>query len=751
MFGGEADRLLIQETSKLVLNPSTRNARLRAVEALVLYALLVDNVPSRTIESIREVLSERLGLRDVPGVLLEQALRKLEGEGMLSGRDESWVIVTEKLGSLRESTRKTGSGLEALTADFVGCVENRFGKLDEHQRVFARKVFQISLFEIIKALGDSAVSFLTGKQVDVRESDLLAAFDKAKMEIKEPVVERAEEVRDAIYKAFFDVFTEPSRAFSSGLAHVVTNYVMLRVLTVDPELRRFESRFFKEVRLALDTNVLIGLICRASSRHSFTKWLLEASVSLGVEFFVCEETLQELSRSVDFAGKVYAKNHGQRLSAEVLENEIIRTYWRYYATSLSWDEFAESLEEGRLEAFSRHRVKQLEPDFEIDPNSLVDAVRVVQQETSHALVVKPASLIEHDAYCLLAVQEMREDGPGGFSSPWFLTYDYKLRRADKRIRNRCGFAYESSMSPDAWLEIIHPFLAADVDTSEVADVFVRMLGASLLPLPASTVREFLEYVGHEIGVEADDIEALYKYIEKTHLFNALQRAVEQSDIPEAFDKLYDAIGEALKTGMDVEAARQTIGRLSEKNSELTARVKELETTFRIDRDRYAGMLSGLDQDAGSFEKGSSLEQLAVYLLECVKGWKVVERNKRTKTSELDLLIENANQTEPFLRELGSDIPVECKNWKEPVGASEIRDFGHDLRKRRFVYGVLISNEGITGDEHRKTDAKGELWNFFSKDGVSILVLSRGDLERIAEGMSLVSILREKARAIKLFG
>ena len=126
-------------------------------------------------------------------------------------------------------------------------------------------------------------------------------------------------------------------------------------------------------------------------------------------------------------------------------------------------------------------------------------------------------------------------------------------------------------------------------------------------------------------------------------------------------------------------------------------------------------------------------------------FKVVGRNLRTMTSELDLIIENNHTFHPFLRELGINFLIECKNWSKPVGVSEIRDFAGDMDSKRVKFGILISKNGITGTEYK--DAKKVVVDYFKK-GITIIVLDLLDLNSIAKGTNLITTLREKYREIQ---
>ncbi len=744
-------RILLRRVSRLVLNPAVRDVKLRTNQALVLSAILAEDQQGKlTVDDIRASLFRNLGLESFPRVLIQEAARKLTREGTLLTEDEAFTLSASAKGPLEAAAKESTQMMDSLVKEFISFVERRSGKLDSQQTVFVTKVFESCLYRILDSLSTSLVSFFKGKAPEMESKELIEAIKEFAEEVEEPIVERAETIREAIVQAFMEAFSKPTEAFARGLCHVATNYVMLQVLNVDPELKRLERRFFKDVRLLLDTNVIVGLICEASNRHNYTHWLMEATKSVGARLIVSPDTLAELKRSIGYARLCYERDHKRRLSGEILNNEIIRTYWRHFAKTSSWDDYVSSLERARESAESKYGIEPLDTDVKIDRQTMAESASIITDVTASRLESRPYDVIHHDAYSILLVQELRNAMPGSFSSPWFLTYDYKLRRADKIIRGRNEFALESSLSPDAWLEIIYPFLAPDLNQDDVSMFFVKMLGASLLPLPPTSVKDFLEYVAHELDIDNEEIEVLHGQIQKTHLYRALEIAVNESDIPVAMEKLFDAIGEATRMGMELESSRNTIRRLVEKNEELTEELSKREEGFEIDRDNLEVLLMKVEKAETSNEKKVTLENLGSYLFGCVVRWKVVARDRLTGTSELDLVIENSNTRHLFLREMGSDIPVECKNWEEPVGCSEIRDFGRDIEKRRFTYGILISKSGITGTKEERTYACNEVWDLY-RDGVSVLMLNREDIQRVIDGISLVSILREKAREIRLMG
>lgn len=129
------------------------------------------------------------------------------------------------------------------------------------------------------------------------------------------------------------------------------------------------------------------------------------------------------------------------------------------------------------------------------------------------------------------------------------------------------------------------------------------------------------------------------------------------------------------------------------------------------------------------EKKDSLEKLAEILINMIEGLEVIDTDVNTKTEEIDLLVKNESK-DPFWQRLPSPLLIECKNWSNPVGAKEIRDF--DGKMDEITFRIMIAIDGITGRSERE-DAKGVIRDA-RKKGRHIVVLDKEDLKDIAKGV-----------------
>lgn len=148
------------------------------------------------------------------------------------------------------------------------------------------------------------------------------------------------------------------------------------------------------------------------------------------------------------------------------------------------------------------------------------------------------------------------------------------------------------------------------------------------------------------------------------------------------------------------------------------------------------------------EKKVALEDIAEQAFEVHEFVRCKYRNLRTRSSEIDLVCEMVGSSGgDFLREYGRYFLVECKNWRCPVGAKEIRDFLGKLRKTRTLLGIFFSRSGITG-EQGGTDALREIHSAYDYDGTCIVVVSGADLIALKKFSDVLGIVETKLDAVR---
>jgi hypothetical protein len=140
-------------------------------------------------------------------------------------------------------------------------------------------------------------------------------------------------------------------------------------------------------------------------------------------------------------------------------------------------------------------------------------------------------------------------------------------------------------------------------------------------------------------------------------------------------------------------------------------------------------------------KGLELEVLADYLLSSIPGFRT-KRRMRSESTDYDVLCALEGLDKDFRSELWKYILVECKNWNKPADYSVISKFISTIESTRCKAGIIFSKKGITGNKNDKY-ARREVIKVYQRNGITLIVVDRNDLKKVAEGSNFVEMLRHK--------
>lgn len=176
-------------------------------------------------------------------------------------------------------------------------------------------------------------------------------------------------------------------------------------------------------------------------------------------------------------------------------------------------------------------------------------------------------------------------------------------------------------------------------------------------------------------------------------------------------------------------------RETESKSTLVARSRE-------ERLYHANLqyLKNLKKQAFSDQTGKSLELFAFYVFSCVDGFEPIFR-KATASFHFDVIVRNLVTEHPLLSNLGDYIGIECKNITTNVDVSQLDHFILKLRLHDMKCGVIFTNTGITGD--RGTYGNAVIQKIYQRDGIIVFPVTKKDMNQIAKGCNLLSLLLKK--------
>ncbi|WP_430504183.1 restriction endonuclease [Haloparvum sp. PAK95] len=172
---------------------------------------------------------------------------------------------------------------------------------------------------------------------------------------------------------------------------------------------------------------------------------------------------------------------------------------------------------------------------------------------------------------------------------------------------------------------------------------------------------------------------------------------------------------------------------------------EIDTKFfDLDIDEYSRMLYEAYSADSNQSKGNLLEEVTGYLFEGLNLVSVRDRNLRTKSGEIDLVLEYIGGESPNLFDYQSRfVLIECKNVGSSVSSKEVGHFEKKINKTENSLGILIAWNGISGQ-----DSGEDAQRYVDTSECDIVVLTSDDLYRILDGESLYTIIDEKIYSLR---
>ena len=172
---------------------------------------------------------------------------------------------------------------------------------------------------------------------------------------------------------------------------------------------------------------------------------------------------------------------------------------------------------------------------------------------------------------------------------------------------------------------------------------------------------------------------------------------------------------------------------------------------RISQRKIRSFLRSARTAATTRAKGQALESLVSYMFSKIPGVTVTKRNALNvfASEEIDVAFWNEKDPEgiPFLPNI---ILVECKNWGNPVGSSEVSWFDTKLRNRGLSFGVLVALNGITGNPADLTSAHSIIAGSL-REQRNIVVITSEDIMLLRDATQIIRLFKEKLCELAVTG
>src|SRR5262249_14813046 len=138
---------------------------------------------------------------------------------------------------------------------------------------------------------------------------------------------------------------------------------------------------------------------------------------------------------------------------------------------------------------------------------------------------------------------------------------------------------------------------------------------------------------------------------------------------------------------------------------------------------------------------ATVEVLAEYLMSCMPGCRT-RRRERSNSTDYNIVCAMEGFELDFRSELGRHFVCECKDWASAADFTTMAKFCRVLDSIKSRFGILFSRSGITGSGKTQF-AEREQLKVFQDRGIVIVVLSLSDLQAVANGANLITLLRNR--------
>jgi len=726
-----------KEISRLVLSPRSRDIKRETYSSFIV-DILSDAKKNvfLNIDDIIKNISIKYALKDFSPLITKDSLEALRSSGLIQKEKGGYILsdnYRKKIEAEKLEIRRTH---EAMLYSFVKEVQKIYGsQLDKYQISIIKDIFENSLYEVFENIGQKILTFIEEKKDPIETVIILSIIEKNANVIDEQIIDNFQKIKTVLPEAIKNLFSNPSDVFSKGLLECSSKHVMLRILGIDPELKKYRAELFRGTNILLDTNIIIANLCEGSTRHKYTTWILENTKVIGVNILISDYTINEYADAVDFADRIYTNSLKGNIHPKLFSNEITKTYYENINKYTDWKTYNKIMKEG-TDIFIKKWDANIITSFDYDINLerievLKDIIRSIDREI---MKDRFESVVEHDVINILLIQAMRDKiGKAPFNSPWFITHDASLKRADEVMRKQYKFNQVSCISCDAWFELIYPFIWIDVNPSDAAKTFTNLVATNVLPIKRTSTISFVNYISDELDLSAEDTNKLKTLIEESHLRKSLESSLERGDIPSTLDILEKIVSDGIETRKIIEKQSVIITNLTKKITELQSDIEI--TNFHLGI--FQTHLKKIENAKTNNDKKKTLESFAAYFASLIQGWTVHDTNIIMNAEEIDLMIEN----NLYSNKWGDPILIECKNWSKPVGKDEIVLFIDKLKLLHCSVGILIAKNGITGTE--KADAGLRVREALWKEGLRVIILTIDDLKSMINGEIIKDILKSR--------
>lgn len=562
---------------------------------------------ANSISEIAIVVSELL---QQPGFFSEnqckQALAKgCENNGIQQIEDNKYKlsdIVKKELKNRAEKLKDIETSFDKSLIDNVGRALGTV--IDPFAETFlcsaVKEVIQLIFFNSaikFQRFLDSECDLLT---LTDEEPDFDNEFEKRLSKFLSLQVDASLDKTIIAIKQHLNSLEEAERHFVANLHRRVRYF---QILNIDPRLQRIQQECFENMRIYLDTNVVIRYLCDGVDIYRPIAEILELSKSLGAKLFISPVTYEEVKQLIDEASnfRVRVSTRDNRLVKLLQEhpgnvnNPIIDGFIKQSRIEKKFNLLTLLSPLKRLETHLLAHEVLIEDEYSEDIES-GEEYRAVYSKTLGVKPGKSSNVLRHDTINCILIHKLRDKYPGMSLGPsvWLITIDTKLPVLDRRLRRKYHVPHCKLI--ENWGEVLSHF--QNVNKFMVTDDYIAYLISNKLggyiPEESLDIHVLETLANSEIPYEIimrQDPEIAYGMIVDIQEDRETRALLDELTIPS--DKSEEIISLLAKKITEIEGERvaavtqeaeMEISRLKNGIAELERRQKELYEAGQEDRE-----------------------------------------------------------------------------------------------------------------------------------------------------------------------
>ncbi len=410
---------------------------------------------------------EIFGFEDIPSFILGESLKRLLEKKDISTEQEKRYRLTTK--GISRVSKILGE-----YSDIKSKAENRLIKIFEKNLKYKPSKKEVDLIkhclygflgEVFERWRSAGAKLLLTHSMDKSVPKCETILDSMVSGVRD---ENLKEVIKLAIKQFLEKASE-EEIIAKYISSIAQTYYLIQILNLDPELRKLQKKSLINIRVYLDTNIIIPLLCEEHEAHDVVKEIIKYTTQLGMRLLITKYTKEEFLQRLEYSNNLYLTykteisnltNLGAKRVRQLVDDVFLKTFLKRKENYLgySWNTFLSEMK--NFTELLKDKFGILVDDSEINLENykfqkVLEAVRIANLE-------KIESTVRHDAINLLFIDRLRQsDAEYELIGPryWFLTRDRTLIFAETTL---LGKELPASVFISTWFDLILPFISADV-------------------------------------------------------------------------------------------------------------------------------------------------------------------------------------------------------------------------------------------------------------------------------------------------